>query len=88
MAVFRGVKQHENSWMWAYVEWSDENPNHFQLLGGKEFRTKEEAEDYSKGFSIDSYEWVEPSEIKSKRLNDEKEKLQKRLEQIDIELKS
>ena len=86
MALIRQVKVHENSRMWAYVEWSDENPNHFTLLGGKEFPTKEEAEDYSKGFALESYEWVEPSELKSKRLNAEKEKLQKRLSEIDAEL--
>lgn len=86
MALIRQVKVHENSRMWAYVEWSDENPNNFTLLGGKEFPTKEEAEDYSKGFALDSYEWVEPNELKSKRLNAEKEKLQKRLSEIDAEL--
>ena len=86
MAVFRGVKRHENSRMWAYVEWSDENPNHFQIVGNKEFQTKEEAEDYSKGFAIDSYEWIEPTELKTKRLLSEKEKLEKRLSEIDLEL--
>ena len=86
MALIRQVKVHENSRMWAYVEWSDENTNHFTLLGGKEFPTKEEAEDYSKGFALDSYEWVEPAELKFKRLNAEKEKLQKRLSEIDAEL--
>lgn len=86
MAVFRGVKRHENSRMWAYVEWSDENHNHFQIVGNKEFQTKEEAEDYSKGFAIDSYEWIEPTELKTKRLLSEKEKLEKRLSEIDLEL--
>ena len=86
MAVFRGVKRHENSWMWAYVEWSDENKNHFQILGGKEFQTKEEAEEYSLGFALDSYDWVEPIEIKKKRLKTEKVKLEKRLVEIDKEL--
>lgn len=86
MAVFRGVKRHENSWMWAFLEWSDENPNHFQILGHKEFRTKEEAEEYSLGFAIDSYEWVEPSKIKLKRLTSEKAKLEQRLLEIQKEL--
>jgi hypothetical protein len=86
MAVFRGVKRHENSRMWAYLEWSDENPNHHQIIGDREFQTKEEAEDYSKGFAIDSYEWIEPTELKTKRLLSEKEKLQKRLSEIDLEL--
>lgn len=86
MALIRQVKVHENSRMWAYVEFSDENPNHFVLLGGKEFPTREEAEDYSKGFALDSYEWGEPLELKRKRLTKEKEKLQKRLSEIEVEL--
>lgn len=86
MAVFRGVKRHENSRMWAFLEWSDENPNHFKLLGSKEFGTKEEAEEYSLGFAVDSYEWVEPSEIKLKRLTSEKAKLEQRLLEIQKEL--
>ena len=86
MAVLRQVKVHENSRMWAYVEWSDENKNHFTILGGKEFTTKEEAEDYSKGFAVDSYEWVEPAELKTKRLTAEKQKLEKRLSEIYAEL--
>lgn len=86
MAVFRGVKMHENSWMWAYLEWSDENKNHFQILGNKQFKTKEEAEEYSLGFTIDSYEWIEPLEIKQKRLISEKAKIQTRLAEIDKEL--
>lgn len=86
MAIYRQVKVHENSRMWAYVEWSDENIKHFTLLGGKEFSTKEEAEDYSKGFAIDSYDWVEPAELKNIRLNAEKEKLQKGLLEIEAEL--
>lgn len=69
MALFRGVKRHENSGMWAYVEWSDENKSHFVIMGGKEFETKEEAEDFSKGFSIDSYEHEEPREITEKKLS-------------------
>lgn len=86
MALIRQVRVHENSRMWAYVEWSDENSNHFTLLGGKEFPTKEQAEDYAKGFDLGSYEWVEPAELKRKRLNNEKEMLQKRLEEIETEL--
>lgn len=86
MALIRQVKVHKNSRMWAYVEFSDENKHYFVLLGGKEFPTREEAEDYSKGFALDSYEWVEPSELKTKRLTAEKEKLQKRLSEIESEL--
>ena len=86
MALIRQVKVHQNSRMWAFVEFSDEDKNHFILLGGQEFSTKEEAEDYSKGFAIDSYEWVEPIELKSKRLNAEKVKLLQRIDEINSEL--
>lgn len=86
MAIIRAVKCHENSRMWAYVEWSDENKNHIEILGGKEFLKKEEAEEYSKGFSINSYEWIEPLEIKRKRLLLEKDKLENRLSELKIEL--
>ncbi|MDI3320012.1 hypothetical protein [Pinibacter soli] len=86
MALIRQVRQHPESWAWAFVEWSDENPNHFVLLGGKEFLRKEEAEDYSQGFAIDSYDWVEPRDLKLKRLTREKENLQNRLSEIEKEL--
>ena len=86
MALIRQVRRHENSHAWAFVEWSDENPHHFVLLGGKEFLTKEEAEDYAQGFEIDSYEYVEPNDLKLKRLTKEKEALQNRLTEIDKEL--
>ena len=86
MALIRQVRVHENSRMWAYVEWSDENKNHFIVLGGKEFATREEAEEYSEGFAPDSYNWVEPKQIKINRLNKEKERLQNRLSEIDSEL--
>lgn len=88
MALIRQVKRNSGSGMYAYVEFSDEDKSVFTLLGGKEFFTSEEAEDYSKGFEIDSYEYVEPSELKIKRLTSEKEKLEKRLSEIDNELKS
>lgn len=88
MALIRQVKRNSGSGMYAYVEFSDEDRSVFTLLGGKEFFTSEEAEDYSKGFEIDSYEYVEPSELKIKRLTSEKEKLEKRLSEIDNELKS
>jgi hypothetical protein len=47
---------------------------------------KEEAEDYSKGFAEGSYEWIEPTELKIKRLRLEKEKLEKRVNEIYHEL--
>lgn len=81
MAINRQVRRHENSRMWGYVEWSDENLNHFILLGGKEFFTKEEAEDYSKHFDPNGYE--ESVEWKNKLLIAEKEKLEKRLTEIN-----
>ena len=87
MAIHRKVRQHSQTYLWAYVEWSDENQDVFTLLGGQQFLKKEEAEDYSKGFAEGSYEWTEPTELKIKRLRLEKEKLQKRLNEIDWELK-
>ena len=92
MALIRSVKRHENSRMWAYIESSDEctkeHPNMYKIMGDKDFQTKEEAEDYAKGFEIGSYVWIEPVEIKMKRLLSEKEKIQKRLNEIDIELQT
>lgn len=86
MALIRQVRRHENSHAWAYVEWSDENPHHFEILGGKEFMHQQEAVDWSKGFAIDSYEWVEPDTIKVKRLLIERRNLEKRLEEVNNEL--
>ncbi|RZJ71098.1 hypothetical protein [Flavobacterium sp.] len=86
MALIRKVRVHENSRAWAFVETSDENPNHIVILGSQEFSTKEEAEEWSKGFAPDSYDHVEPSELKRNRLTAEKEKLQRRLEEIEAEL--
>ena len=87
MALIRQVKRNSGSGMYAYVEFSDEDKSVFTLLGGKEFLTYEEAEDYSKGFEIDSYEYVEHLELKIKRLTYEKENLEKRLSEIENELK-
>ena len=86
MALYRDIKVHENSRMWAFVEWSDEDPQHFVLLGGKEFPTKQEAEDFSKGFAVGSYDWKEPSSIKISRLQKEEYRLQERLREIESEL--
>lgn len=86
MALIREVRRNSGSGYWAYIEFSDEDKSVFTLLGGREFPTREEAEDYSKGFEIDSYEYVEPKELKIKRLSKEKEKLQKRLSEIESEL--
>jgi hypothetical protein len=48
----------------------------FTILGGQQF-LKEEAQDYSKGFAEGSYEWIEPIDLKIRRLRLEKEKLEK-----------
>jgi hypothetical protein len=64
MAIHRKVRQHSQTYLWAYVEWSDEKQDVFTLLGGQQFLKKEEAEDYSKGFAEGSYEWIEPTELK------------------------
>lgn len=86
MAIFRGVKRHSQSGMWAYVEWSDENPNHFQIVGNEEFQDKELAEEYSQGFAVDSYEWIEPKELKVKNLEKKRNALSLEIEKIDNEL--
>jgi hypothetical protein len=86
MAIHRKVRQHSQTYLWAYVEWSDEKQDVFTLLGGQQFLKKEEAEDYSKGFAEGSYEWIEPTELKIKRLRLEKEKLEKRVNEIYYEL--
>jgi hypothetical protein len=44
------------------------------------------SQDYSKGFAEGSYEWIEPTELKIKRLRLEKEKLEKRVNEIYYEL--
>lgn len=86
MALIRKIMQNENSWAWAYIEYSDEDKNLFTILGGKEFMTKAEAVDYSKGFEPFSYEWKEPLDIKKKRLLEEKTRLETRLKEIENEL--
>lgn len=83
--MIRQVCRHSETGLWAYIEWSDENKLHHVHLGTKDFPTREEAEDYALGFAGDSYEWKEPNEIKVKRLRQEKEKLIKRLADIDNE---
>jgi hypothetical protein len=86
MALIRKVAQHENSRMWAYIEFSDENPSHVTILGGREFATKEEATEWAKGFSLDSYTYEEPAEAKRNRLIKEKNELQVRMAEIEKEL--
>lgn len=87
MALIRQVLQHPHHGRWAYVEYSDEEKGVSTELGSKNFGTKQEAEDFSKGFDLFSYVWVEPKEIKQNRLLNEKENLEKRLIDIQTELK-
>lgn len=60
MALIRNIIKHKDKELYAYVEYSDENPNHLIILGNKEFPTKEEAIEHAKGFAIDSYESSKP----------------------------
>ena len=56
MALVRRVIQNKETQKWAYVEYSTEESEYLTILGGKEFDTEEEAEEWSKGFDIHSYE--------------------------------
>lgn len=62
--LIRTVLQHPESKRWGYVEMSDENPTYSRLMGDKDFVEEHEAIAYSKGFRIDSYEWVNPISLK------------------------
>ncbi len=84
MALIRQVLQ-SKSGRWGYVEYSDENNTHSIELGQKNFATKEEAEEYSKGFDSFSYTWVNPVERKKKELQEERKRLVSRIEEIDYE---
>lgn len=86
MALIRSVIKHQEKELWAYVEFSDENQNHEVILGGKEFPTEEEAEEWSKGFKPFSYDWVDPKVSRKEDLVREKEELLIRLAKIDLEL--
>ena len=77
---------HEQSRQWAYIEVSDENDKHLVILGGKEFPTKEEAEESSKGFALDSYVHVEPEYLKWKRLDKKRKYIAKELQDVLEEL--
>lgn len=46
MAQIRTVAQNDHTKKWAYIEFSDENINHFFIIGDKEFDTQEEAESH------------------------------------------
>lgn len=85
MALIRQVLQHPTTKKWAYCEYSDEDRSIGTILGGKEFETQEEAEEWRKGFKTFSYEWQDPKETAAKELAEEKEQLQKRLAEIEAE---
>lgn len=86
MATIRSVLQHSVSKKWAYIEWSDEEKGIEQILGGREFETKEEAVEYAKGFGSFGYVWQDPKDEKRARLIAEKEKLQAKLDAIELQL--
>jgi len=83
--MIRSVLQHPTKKCWAYVEWNDQRSH---VLGGKEFATQEEAEEFSKGFDAFSYEWVEPTELAKRTLLADKAMHEKELERINAELDS
>ncbi len=87
MALIRQVKVHENSRAWAFIEFSDEHPERITILGNREFPTKEEAVEYSKGFEVGSYEYVEPEQSRRMRLVLERTKLHDRIQEINRQLK-
>lgn len=84
--LIRQVKRHAHSGMWAYVEFSDENPGTVEMLGNMEFQAKEEAEDYSQGFAPGSYEYVEPISMKIKKLLKEYNHHSKRISELGVEI--
>jgi hypothetical protein len=50
MATIRKVVQNKYSKKWAYIEVSDENENHFIILGDNEFDFYEQASEFAKNF--------------------------------------
>lgn len=86
MALFRTVVKKSDGQKWAYVEYSDENPSHCIVLGGKEFDSEEQAKEWSKGFDSFSYVWEEPNQRKIKELQLERSELEQRLYSINAEL--
>lgn len=65
--LIREVKGNIETKKFAYVEYSDENPTHFIILGDREFDTFLEALEWSKGFAFDEYEYKKPEEEISKQ---------------------
>jgi hypothetical protein len=68
MALIRRIAQHSETNKWAYIEFSDESNGHVLIVGDKEFDTEDEAIEWSKGFYLGSYTWIEPKEREIKRL--------------------
>lgn len=85
--TIRQVLQHPKTGKWAYVEYNTGSKIE-SILGDKEFDTKEEAEEYSKGYtSLFSHEWKDPATYHVEKLKEERNILIKRLAEIDTELK-
>ena len=74
MALWRQVRQNMASKKWAFIETSDENSIHCIIMGGKEFDTEEEAEEWRKGFSPFTYEWKDPKIREIEKWEKEKER--------------
>ena len=68
MALIREILQNSDTQMWAFIETSDENSNHFIILGDKEFPTEKEAKEWSEGFTLDSYVWKDPIDFKKEQI--------------------
>jgi hypothetical protein len=86
MKLKREIAHNETEKTWGYIETSEEDSNYFLLLGGKEFKTKEEAEKYSTGFEENSYEWKESKNQRIKKLYLERYQICKREVEIINEL--
>lgn len=86
MARIRQVLQHSESKKWAFVETSDEDKKHVVIMGDKEFDDKAEAEEWAKGFAMDSYVYVDPKTARRSRLEAELIGLKDRLQEVEKEL--
>jgi hypothetical protein len=63
MNMHRTVLQHPTTKRWAFVELSEINPSHSVVLGDRDFETENEAYEFSKGFTSDSYTWEDPKVV-------------------------
>lgn len=86
MALIRQVLQHPETKKWAYIEYSDETNTLSQVLGDKEFDTEEEAIEWSKGFTFNSYEWKDPKAIEVEKIIVEMNQLTKKLYELENKL--